>query len=262
MLLVDDQQFVAVALDRLLASEQDIQLHCCCHGVDAVVRANAIGPAVILQDLVLPDIDGLTLIGMFRANPQTAGTPIIVLSGNDDAVTRARALSGGADDYLVKLPARNDLVACIRRHAAAGPLKSEVMAVSAGATTASGQDVNETLDGRVIAELRRSIRPDDADFTLMLIDEFIREAASLLERLRDARRRQDLQAVKAALHSLRGSSMTMGARRLATLCAQMEDHADRHPSGVVMSALTAELDREFSKVRAALANERQSSSQP
>src|ERR1700680_293254 len=117
VLLVDDQRFVGAALERLLAGEPDIELHCCLNAVDAIARANQIGPTLILQDLVLPDIDGLTMVKMFRANPSTAGTPIIVLSGHDDAESRTKAIAGGANDYLVKLPARQDLVACIRRHA-------------------------------------------------------------------------------------------------------------------------------------------------
>ena len=52
-------------------------------------------------------------------NPPTVKTPVIVLSGNDDQDARARALAQGADDYLVKLPAKHDLIACIRRHAVA-----------------------------------------------------------------------------------------------------------------------------------------------
>src|ERR1700736_5975208 len=117
VLLVDDQRLVGAALERLLTSEEDMELHCCYSAVEAVARANEIGPTVILQDLVLPDIDGLTMVRRFRANPSTAATPIIVLSATDDSGTRARAMAEGADDYLVKLPAKIDLVACIRRHA-------------------------------------------------------------------------------------------------------------------------------------------------
>jgi two-component system chemotaxis family response regulator WspR len=117
VLLVDDQRLVGAAVGQLLAAEPDIELHCCLQAVDAVATANQIVPDVVLQDLVMPDIDGLTLVRLFRENRLTAGAPVIVLSGNDDAATRARALAEGAADYLVKLPAKADLIACIRRHA-------------------------------------------------------------------------------------------------------------------------------------------------
>jgi DNA-binding response OmpR family regulator len=264
VLLVDDQRLVGVALERLLTGEQDIELHCCYNAVDAVARANEISPTVILQDLVLPDIDGLTMVRMFRANPSTAATPIIVLSANDDPGSRARALAGGADDFLVKLPTRIHLVACIRRHVMTAALDGpgrDGPAVSAPATAASRQAANETLDRDCIAQFREGSAPGASDFILMLIDEFIKEAASQLELLRDARTRQDVGALKATAHSLKGSSMTMGARRLATLCAQMESHADRHPGGAVTSALIRELDQEFVKVREALEAERKGAGQ-
>jgi PleD family two-component response regulator len=117
VLLVDDQRFVHLVVSRLLASEPDIQLHGCEDATAAIGEANLVKPAVILQDLVLPGIDGLTLVRLFRSNPATAATPIIVLSGNDDPESRAQASAAGADDYMVKLPAKNDLVARIRVHA-------------------------------------------------------------------------------------------------------------------------------------------------
>jgi DNA-binding response OmpR family regulator len=268
VLLVDDQRFVGAALERLLAGEEDIELHCCLNAVDAIARANQIAPTLILQDLVLPDIDGLTMVKMFRANPSTAGTPIIVLSGNDDAQSRSRAFAGGANDYLVKLPARQDLVACIRRHAtgnAAAP--SESTATSPPATAPSERNSNETapserpsdetLDRRVIDQYRGGTTDGVPAFMLALIDQFIQEAATQVELLRDAGQRLDVAALKAGAHSLKGSSMTMGAKRLAALCSQMEDHAARHPSGAVTSALMVQLDQEFVKVRTALEAERQ-----
>jgi DNA-binding response OmpR family regulator len=263
VLLVDDQRLVGAAFERLLEDEEDIELHCCYNAGDAVARANQIGPTVILQDLVRPGVDGLAMVRMLRANSATARTPIILLSGNDDSVIRDRALAGGADDYLVKPPAKIDLVACIRRHgAAAGTLDSgDPAAASASETAVSGRAANETLDRRVIAEFREANTPGAPDFALMLIEEFIKEAGAQLELLRDARQRQDAGALKATAHSLKGSSLTMGARQLAALCAQMETHAARDPDAAVMSALIAELDEEFVKVRSALEAERQGDSQ-
>src|SRR5688572_31691531 len=110
VLLVDDQRFIGLALERLFATEPDIKLHCCETAQDAVSRANAIEPTIILQDLVMPGISGLELVGLFRKNAATARTPIIVLSGNEDAGCRERSLAAGANDYLLKLPAKEDLI--------------------------------------------------------------------------------------------------------------------------------------------------------
>jgi HPt (histidine-containing phosphotransfer) domain-containing protein len=92
----------------------------------------------------------------------------------------------------------------------------------------------------------------------MLIDQFLRDAASQVEMLKDAARRADAPGLEATAHSLRGSSMTMGARRLGGLCAQVEGNAAGKPDGVVAEVLLAELDREFTRVRDALAFERHS----
>jgi CheY-like chemotaxis protein/HPt (histidine-containing phosphotransfer) domain-containing protein len=258
VLLVDDQRFVGAAIERLLAGEPDIALHCCLNAVDAIARANQIGPSIILQDLVLPGIDGQTLVKMFRANPSTASTPIVMLSGNDDAESRSRAIAGGANDYLVKLPPREALVACIRRLAtgnAADP--REATATPAPAAAPSERHPDETLDRSVIAQFRQGTTDGVPEFMLGLIDQFIEEAASQVELLRDAGQRRDVAALRATAHSLKGSSMTMGAKRLAAICSQMEDHASRQSGGAVTAALIAQLDHEFVKVRTALEAERQ-----
>jgi PleD family two-component response regulator len=264
VLLVDDHRFVGAVLERLLATETDIELHCCYSAVDAVALANRINPTIILQDLVLPDIDGIAMVRLFRSNPPTAGTPVIVLSANDDADTRARALAEGASDYLVKLPPKDALVACIRRHAiASGAVDAgEGTVASAHAPGASGPGTNETLDRSVLAQFRQANTAGAPDFTLMLIDRFIKEATSQVEMLKDARQRQDIQALKATAHKLKGSSLTMGAKRLATLCTEMEEHVAGDSGGVITLELMTEVDRELVKVTAALAAEWQGGSQP
>src|SRR5688572_25124995 len=211
VLLVDDQAFVAVAVGRLLATEQDIVLHSCRNALDAIAVANQLHPDVILQDLVMPDLDGLTLVRRFRTNPPTAETPVIVLSGNDDPATRTRALAQGANDYLVKLPPKDDLIACIRRHCVAGTAgrADAVPATSDSATAALQPGADETLDRRMLAAFRQADAPDSSDFTRMLIDQFLLDAASQVETLKDAARRSDAQGLTATAHSLRGSSMTM-----------------------------------------------------
>jgi phosphoserine phosphatase RsbU/P len=64
----------------------------------------------------MPEIDGLTLVKFFRANPKTREVPMIVLSTKEEAVIKAQAFAVGANDYLVKLPDKLELIARIRYH--------------------------------------------------------------------------------------------------------------------------------------------------
>lgn len=118
VLLVDDQAIVGHAVKQMLAPEADIQLHFCQDPLKAVATANELAPSVILQDLVMPEIDGLTLLKFFRANAATRETPMIVLSSKEEPAVKAQAFAIGANDYLVKLPDRIELVARIRHHSA------------------------------------------------------------------------------------------------------------------------------------------------
>jgi CheY-like chemotaxis protein/HPt (histidine-containing phosphotransfer) domain-containing protein len=119
VLLVDDQAMVCEAVRRALASENDIDFHYVASAREALSTAIHIKPTVILQDLIMPGTDGLTLVGQFRANPATKDIPIIVLSTNDNAQVKAQSFSVGASDYIVKLPDKVELIARIRHHSKA-----------------------------------------------------------------------------------------------------------------------------------------------
>jgi sigma-B regulation protein RsbU (phosphoserine phosphatase) len=119
VLLVDDQTIVGESVRRMLAGETDIQYHFCQDPTKAIATANTVQPTVILQDLVMPEIDGLQLVKFFRANKATRQTPMIVLSSKEEPVIKAQAFALGANDYLVKLPDKVELIARIRYHSRA-----------------------------------------------------------------------------------------------------------------------------------------------
>src|SRR5258705_10902118 len=119
VLLVDDQAMVCEAVRRALANQTDIDFHYCAEAREAITIANQIKPTVILQDLVMPGVDGLTLVSQFRANPVTKDIPIIVLSTNENPQVKGQAFALGANDYLVKLPDKIELIARIRYHSKA-----------------------------------------------------------------------------------------------------------------------------------------------
>lgn len=114
VLLVDDQAIVGEAIRRCLADVPDLAFHYCSDPNKAVALATELKPTVILQDLVMPGVEGLELLKQYRAAPATRNVPVIVLSTKEEPKTKALAFELGANDYLVKLPDRVELVARVR----------------------------------------------------------------------------------------------------------------------------------------------------
>jgi two-component system chemotaxis family response regulator WspR len=125
VLLVDDQAIVWEAVRRMLEGEPGLTLHYCSEAAQALRKARELRPTVILQDLVMPDVDGFSLLKFYRADPATAGVPVIVLSTKEDPRDKSRAFAEGASDYLVKLPDKVELVARLRAHSRAHLLQLE-----------------------------------------------------------------------------------------------------------------------------------------
>jgi adenylate cyclase len=119
VLLIDDQPIISEAVRRMLLSE-DIAFHYCSNPTEALKIAKEVKPTVILQDLVMPDIDGLTLVRFLRAkDAPTRDIPLVVLSTQEDPKIKAKAFLFGANDYLIKLPDARELIARIRYHSKA-----------------------------------------------------------------------------------------------------------------------------------------------
>ena len=154
VLLIDDQPIVAEAVRRMINFQPEISFYYCEDATQALQMAMNLNPTVILQDLVMPEIDGLMLLRFFRANPATRELPIIVLSIYEDAKLKAQAFANGANDYLVKLPDPIELIARLRYHSNAyiNLLKRHEAELT--------QEYNKELERRVeerTAELRQAL---------------------------------------------------------------------------------------------------------
>lgn len=116
VLLVDDQPMVGETVRRMVADEPHVEFRYCPDPATAIDAANEFKPTVILQDLVMPDIDGLQLVKYFRANSGTRDVPLVVLSSKEEPVVKARAFALGANDYMVKLPDKLEVLARVKYH--------------------------------------------------------------------------------------------------------------------------------------------------
>jgi two-component system chemotaxis family response regulator WspR len=119
VMLIDDQPIVAEQVRRDLLEDSRIDFHYCADPNEALAVAESVNPTVILLDLLMPNIDGISAIKMFRTNVYTQEIPIVVLSSKEDAAMKAQAFAAGANDYLVKMPDKVELVARVVYHSLA-----------------------------------------------------------------------------------------------------------------------------------------------
>src|SRR5438477_9769381 len=84
-------------------------------GKEALKKAFAVLPNLILLDLMLPEIDGLEICKMLRHDPTTAAIPIIMLTAKAAEIDRVLGLELGADDYVTKPFSPRELVLRVKK---------------------------------------------------------------------------------------------------------------------------------------------------
>jgi two-component system, OmpR family, response regulator TctD len=111
ILLAEDNRELSSWLARLLRKDNYV-IDCVYDGEEADEALATQDYALVILDLGLPRIDGIEILRRFRARNTT--TPVLILTANDAVSSRVQGLDSGADDYLVKPFAINELEARIR----------------------------------------------------------------------------------------------------------------------------------------------------
>ncbi|MGH9282694.1 MAG: EAL domain-containing protein, partial [Acidimicrobiales bacterium] len=91
-------------------------------GAATVALARKLSPRAVVLDVGMPDMSGIEVCRLLRADPVTAGCTVVMLTTHDDAADKAAAFSAGADDYIVKPFAPRDLVSRVRTALSRRPL--------------------------------------------------------------------------------------------------------------------------------------------
>jgi two-component system response regulator MprA len=111
ILVVDDEPAVRDALERILRLE-GFEVQMACDGREAV-RSQAAAPAdAVLLDVLMPELDGLEVCRRLRDTGDR--TPVLMLTARDEVGDRVAGLEAGADDYLPKPFALEELLARLR----------------------------------------------------------------------------------------------------------------------------------------------------
>lgn len=114
ILTVDDSASLRVAI-RIALSSAGYEVDEAVDGADGLKRASATSFDLIITDLNMPVMDGLTMIESMRKLPQLAGVPIIFLTTESDAGMKQRAKAAGATGWITKPFQPDSLVKIVKK---------------------------------------------------------------------------------------------------------------------------------------------------
>jgi two-component system phosphate regulon response regulator PhoB len=113
ILIVDDEPDITAALEFALQRE-GFETAVAHTGAEAVTLALRAPPALILLDLMLPDMPGTEVFRRLRSDTGTAQTPIVMVTARGDEIDRIVGFELGADDYIIKPFSTRELVLRVR----------------------------------------------------------------------------------------------------------------------------------------------------
>ncbi len=114
ILVVDDEPDAVELIDfNLKANGYDVAT--ASDGEEALQKARALLPNLIILDIMLPEVDGMEVCKILRRDQRTSGIPIIMLTAKAAEIDRVLGLELGADDYVTKPFSPRELVLRVKR---------------------------------------------------------------------------------------------------------------------------------------------------
>jgi signal transduction histidine kinase/CheY-like chemotaxis protein len=192
VLVVDDDATARELMSRHLA-RSGFEVATASGGLEALSIARRLQPAAITLDVMMPDVDGWTVLAALKGDPELAGIPVILVTIEED---RQRGYALGATDYMVKPIERKRLIDTLRGLCGAAPMR--VLVVEDDRTTRAtfrqmlereSWAVDEAGNGREALERLRDGVPDAILLDLMM------PGMGGFEFLEEMRRRPEWRAI-------------------------------------------------------------------
>lgn len=134
ILIVDDELHI-LELIRYNLTAAGFEVIAADNGEDALKLVREKHPDLMILDVMLPGVDGLTVCKHIKSEPDTCTIPVMLLTARGDEIDRVIGLELGADDYMVKPFGVRELVARVKAHlrrSAIRPVETEHESLSAG----------------------------------------------------------------------------------------------------------------------------------
>lgn len=220
VLLVEDQA-INRELARELLAQAGLEVREVESGRDALDELERRRPDVVLMDVQMPDMDGLTAVRLIRENAKLASLPVIAMTAHAMLGDRERFLAAGMSDYVSKPIEETQLFRALGRWLRAEPSPAGSAPLAGGPET-PGRPVE--APGSAVLDRTAGLRRAAGNRALYerLVSTFAAEAPELLDRLRESANRGDGDAVRRDLHTLKGNAATVSALEIAALAAALE----------------------------------------
>lgn len=226
VMAVDDNPANLKLISALL-QERVARVITCTNGVDAVKQAELHKFDMILMDIQMPQMDGVTACEKIKQTVLNASTPVIAVTAHAMSGERDRLLNAGMDDYLTK-PIEEHVLQQVLMHWSpqTNDAQLEKLDITTQLEPVEAKPMKAAEHSTMIidwqAALKQSANKEDLarDMLQMLID-YIPEVASIVEgALEDDH--FDVEQLIHHIHKLHGSSSYCGVPRLKAVCATIE----------------------------------------
>jgi two-component system, sensor histidine kinase and response regulator len=205
----------------------------------------------VLMDCQMPTMDGYEATAEIRKREgEERHTPIIAMTAHALQGEREKCLAAGMDDYISKPFQPEELDAVLERWIPQTASTAEART----SETSSAEAPDGAIDQSVLANLRNLLQDGKPGVLNRLIAMFLDDTPPKLAALREAVAQEEAKALEQVAHALMGSSASLGALHMASICEELEAFGR---SGDLTQApgLLSQLEAEFDRVRDALTAE-------
>ncbi|MDR6769494.1 response regulator [Azospirillum sp. BE72] len=190
------------------------------NGLEAVMAAQAGGYDLILMDLSMPEMDGLTATRLLRDLPGPAGrVPVVAMTADTEEADRVRCQDAGMNDHVAKPVDRALLLETVEKWLRASQRSEPSADGSAGfgpCAAAAPEAAGEVLDREVLAQLAQDL---EADLLADVLRQFVEETQERVARITEE---TDRAVLTREAHTLKSTAGTFGARALCSAARALE----------------------------------------
>lgn len=242
ILLVDD-----VELNRLVATalleETGVQIDTAVHGLQAVQMVDENDYDLVLMDIQMPEMDGLTATREIRKQPRHHKLPILAMTAHARASDREASLAAGMNDHLTK-PIEQDVLyrALLKWIPHRSPETTATVTASTDATKNMAQ-LPDLSGVDMVKGLGHSL--NRADLYQRILDRFPLDFADNVKDIHQAISENDWLLARRLAHSLKSGAATIGATELSeqALLAENSLAEEQVPDSQLLDRMAAELQR-------------------